>query len=334
MKQSMVDIFAELGQRLSAFGEDASSREVARQAVEANSWFTADEVLRAARALARQMLSGEALAAWLAGYPALPVGEPRGVLIVMAGNIPLVGFQDLLCVLVAGHRAVVKPSSKDSVLMRWLIAELRDIEPEIPISLFEAGDRPDAVVAMGGDDAVRTLGSMYEGVPALLRGSRWSVAVLEGGETPEQLSALADDVFAYSGLGCRNVSLVLMPEEFDITRLKNALRSYPRPINPKYANNYRQTKALLSINGAEFIDCGHCVMCEEWDFPASVSRINYGRYSSAEDISELLAAHEAEIQCIVGSIDHPRAVDFGESQSPTLTDYPDGRDTMQFLASI
>jgi hypothetical protein len=334
MKIGMVDIFAELGRRLSAFGEDASTRDVIRQAVEANPWFTADEVALAAWALAQQMFSAEALSAWLAGYPALPVTQPCSVLIVMAGNIPFVGFQDLLCVLAAGHGAVVKPSSKDSVPMRWLIAELRDIEPEIPISYFGEGERPDVVVAMGGNDSIRALGAMYEDVPALLRGSRWSVAVLGGSETPEQLSALADDIFAYSGLGCRNVSLILVPEGFDIARLENTLRSYPHPINPKYINNYRQARALLSMNGTKFTDCGHCVLCEEWDFPAAVSRINYARYSSVKEVLEWLSVHDGEIQCVVGSVDHPRAVDFGEAQSPTLTDYPDGRDTMKFLASI
>jgi hypothetical protein len=160
------------------------------------------------------------------------------------------------------------------------------------------------------------------------------VAVVEGDETPEQLSALADDIFTYSGLGCRNVSLVLVPEGFDIGRLENALRSYPQPINPKYVNNYRQVKALLYMNGATLINCGRCVLCEEWNFPAAVSRINYGRYSSAEQVSEWIATHDADIQCVVGSVGHPRAVGFGKSQSPTLTDYPDGRDTMQFLTSI
>jgi hypothetical protein len=334
MKKGMVDIFAELGRRLSAFGRDARTREVARQAVEANPWFTADEVTRAAQALAREMLSREALTVWLASYPALPVAVPRRVLIVMAGNIPFVGFQDLLCVLAASHRAVVKPSSKDGVLMRWVIAELHDIEPEIPISYFDEGERPDAVVAMGGDDAIRALSAMYEEMPILLRGSRWSVAVLGGDETAEQMGALADDIFAYSGLGCRNVSLVLVPKWFDIERLENALRSYPRPINPKYANNYRQVKALLYMNGAKFIDCGRCVLCEEWNFPAAVSRINYGQYFSAEQVAEWLAAHDTEIQCVVGNVDHPRATSFGKSQSPTLTDYPDGRDTMQFLTTI
>jgi hypothetical protein len=334
MKKGMVDIFAELGRRLSAFAEDARTGEVARQAVEANPWFTADEVMRAGWALAREMLSRKALSVWLASYPALPLPQPRRVQIVMAGNIPFVGFQDLLCVVAAGHRAVVKLSSKDSVLMGWLIAELRDIEPDIPVSLFEAGERPDAIVAMGGNDSVRALAARYGDIPALLRGSRWSVAVLWGDETPEQLSVLANDIFAYSGLGCRNVSLVLVSERFDIARLENALRSYPHPINPKYTNNYRQTKAVLSMNGTDFTDCGHCVLCEEWDFTATVSRINYGRYSSEEEVLQWLAAHDGEVQCVVGNIDHPRAVDFGKSQSPTLTDYPDGRDTMKFLAAI
>jgi hypothetical protein len=334
VKKSIVDIFALLGLRLSSLGGDVSSREIVRRAVEANPWFSESEIIRAAKALVDGMLSRETLSAWLADYPALPVSQPRNVLIVMAGNIPFVGFQDLLCVLVAGHRAVVKPSSKDSVLMWWIIEQLREISPDIPISHFVEEEHPDALVAMGGDDAVGALGRQYGTIPTLLRGSRSSVAVLAGCEPPEQLTGLADDILSYSGLGCRNVSLVFVPDDLDIGALVNTLGTYHHPINPKYANNCRQIKAILYMNGAEFTDCGICVLCEEWNFPADISRINYARYSTAEDVSRWLTAHDGEIQCVVGTIDHPRAVGFGEAQYPTLFDYPDGRDTMQFLSSI
>lgn len=330
----MVDIFAELGRRLTAFGSDGRTREMARVAQLQNPWFTPREVARAARSLAGRMLSPEALADWLTHYPALPVAVPRDVLVVMAGNIPFVGFQDLLCVVASGHRALVKTSSKDSFLMSWLIDELRGITPELPVSEAGSNESPDAVIAMGGDNAVRSLGALYPGVPALLRGNRSSLAVISGNETTGQLDGLADDILSYSGLGCRNVSLVFVPDGYDTGELENALRNYRAGVNPKYLNNCRQVKATLSMNAASFIDCGHCVMCEEREFPASVSRINYTRYSSADEVSEWIADRDAGIQCVAGSIAHPRAVGFGETQSPTLRDYPDGRDTMRFLMSI
>lgn len=330
----MIDTFVELGRRLSSAGEEFLTSEVTRRAVEVNRWFTEGEIIRAARALAEEMLTREKLTAWLADYGALPVAVPRNVLIVMAGNIPFVGFGDLLCVLAAGHKAIVKPSSKDTVLMEWLVGMLRDISPTIPISFFGEGERPDAVVAMGSDSAIGALGAMYEGVPTLLRGSRWSVAVLSEETTDEQLSALADDIFAYSGLGCRNVSLVFVPEGFDIASLEKALRAYPTPPNPKLANNYRQTRAVLSMSGVSFTDCGRCVLCEEKALPARLSQINYSFYSTESEVTGWLTAHNDEIQCVVGHVTHPRAVGFGRAQSPTLTDYPDGKNTMQFLASL
>jgi hypothetical protein len=334
MKQTFVDIFAELGRRLLLLGGDTRTREIIERAVETNPWFSEGGIVRAAKALSMGMLSRQALTVWLAGYPDLPVVAPRRVLIVMAGNIPFVGFADLLCVLAAGHSAVVKTSSKDTVLVTWLIEQLYDISPTIPISYYDWRQSPDALVAMGGNDAIRSLSGRYGDIPTLLRGSRSSVAVLGGDETSEQLSALADDILSYSGLGCRNVSLVFVPVGFDIGRFANALGSYPLGVNPKYASNCRQVKAILSMKGATFTDCEYCILHKELGVPSQISQINYFPYTFQEEISRWLAAHDDEIQCVVGSIAHPRAVGFGESQSPTLVNYPDGRDTMQFLASI
>ena len=194
--KNMIETFSALGARLLGFGDDDATRAVIDSACRANGWFTPADIRRAVRAIACDMLQREKLEAWLADYPALPVAEPRRVLVVMAGNIPLVGFFDLLCVLVSGHGCLVKPSAKDSVLMEHVVGLLREIDPSAPVRLHDGTSPVDAVIATGSDNANRYFRAHYAGIPSLLRGSRQSVAVLSGRETPEQLAGLADEAAA------------------------------------------------------------------------------------------------------------------------------------------
>ena len=182
MKDTL-DLFSALGDRLKDFGGDAASRQVAERACRANGWFTPAEVCRAVRTLSRDMLQRPKLERWLAAYPALPAARPLDVLVVMAGNIPLVGFFDLLCVVVAGHRCLVKPSAKDTVLVEYVVGLLREIDPAVPVSFCDGTAPAEAVIATGGDNANRCFRARYAGIPALLRGHRQSVAVLSGRET-------------------------------------------------------------------------------------------------------------------------------------------------------
>lgn len=322
-----IELFSELGRRLERFGEDTASRKVIARACGANGWFTPAEVRRAARALATEMLTEERLRGWLAAYP-LPVAQVRNVLVIMAGNIPFVGFFDLLCVMAAGHRCLVKPSAKDRVLMKHIVAQLLDIEPKARVSLYDGTQPVDAVIATGSDNANRHFRAQYAGIPALLRGSRQSVAVLSGRETPEQLRGLADDIWAYSGLGCRSVSLLFLPEGYE-PKLEMP------DVNPKYTNNYRQEKALCEMTGTPYMDFGCAVAVEQRAFPAALSRIAYSRYGTTEEVAEWLAEHDDELQCVVTTLlPHSRRVDFGRAQSPGLTDWPDDRDVLEFLCGL
>lgn len=210
-------------------------------------------------AIADDMLRRDRLETWLAPYP-VPVAVPRRVLVVMAGNIPLVGFFDLLCVLAAGHRCLVKPSAKDRVLTEYVVGMLRELDPEVPVGFYDGSSPVDAVIATGSDNANRYFRTQYAGIPALLRGSRQSVAVLSGRETEAQLEGLADDIWAYSGLGCRRVSLLFVPEGYD-------LRLRMPAVNEKYRNNYRQQKALLTMTGRPFRDLGSAVCRRRAGFP-------------------------------------------------------------------
>lgn len=326
--KNAIDLFSELGVRLRGFGGDDVTRAVVNAACRANGWFTPAEVRRAVGAIARDMLNREKLETWLADYPAVPVVAPRRVLVVMAGNIPLVGFFDLLCTVVSGHRCLIKPSTKDSVLMEYIVALLRDIDDSAPVEFYDGASPVDAVIATGSDNANRYFRARYAGIPSLLRGSRQSAAVLSGDETPEQLAGLADDIWAYSGLGCRSVSLLFLPEGYEPTL------QMP-PVNDKYKNNYLQARALLAMQGHPFLDLGAAVAVEQRAFPTALSQISYTHYKTPDEVAGWLAMHDDELQCVVTEcLPHSRRAAFGCAQSPALTDYPDNRDVIAWLTAL
>lgn len=184
------------------------------------------------------------------------------------------------------------------------------------------------MIATGSDNANRYFRAQYAGIPALLRGSRQSVAVLSGRETPEQLRGLADDIWAYSGLGCRSVSLLFLPEGYE-PKLEMP------DVNPKYINNYRQEKALCEMSEPPYVDFGRAVAVEQREFPAALSRIAFVRYKTPEEVTAWLTQHDNELQCVVTTLlPHSRRVDFGRAQSPSLTDWPDDRDVLEFLCGL
>lgn len=322
-----IALFSELGDRLRGFGEDSRSQEAIGRACHANAWFSPEDIRRAVATVADRMLQPDLLAAWLADYPA-PSNAPKRVLVVMAGNIPLVGFFDLLCVVASGNRCLIKPSAKDTVLMAYVADLLREIEPQVPLAFDDGLEPVDAVIATGSDNAKRYFQARYADVPTLLRGHRQSVAVLSGGEAPEQLTGLADDIWAYSGLGCRNVSMIIAPYAHE-------MQLQIRDVSCKYLNNYKQEKALLVMAGQPFQDLGGALLVEQRDFPSTLSRIAVWRYETLDEVYTWLAEHDDELQCVVSEcVTHSRRVDFGAAQRPSLTDYPDDRDVMAFLAGL
>ena len=329
--KSRVEIFSELGARLAEFGSDEASRSALVRAVAANEWFTVRDVNYAVKAACSEMLDAEKVENWLSHYPFAGQHEPKRVAIIMAGNIPLVGFFDLMCVIANGDTPYVKPSSKDRALMEYVVQLLREIEPSLCIEQYVEGAEYDAVIATGGDSANLYFRTAFAGIPALLRGSRHSVAVLSGRENKADFELLAEDVFTHSGLGCRNVSLIFVPKGF-----KPCLRAREKSL--AYHNNYLQCRALLTMQGVKFEDLGEAVMVRSKvaEFPRFLSQINVVEYTSLEELKQWLAEHDEELQCVVSEIEgvHSRQVSIGKAQMPTLFDYADERDTMQFLASI
>lgn len=344
-KEQIIQTFVTLGERLEHFGSEPISRQAMARAIEDNSWFSEVEICHAIDALRTQMLDREHLRGWLDSYPTLPVATPRNILVVMAGNIPLVGFFDLLCVVASGNRCLVKPSSKDRALMQYVIDRLIDIEPQALVEIFDGRQTPDAVIATGGDNAVRHFRAKYGSLPMLLRGSRASVAILSGAESADELSLLCEDICIYSGLGCRNISLIFVPEGYDTSDLERSLRAH-RVTCTGYLNNYRQQRAILTMSGVAHTDLGHSLLVAERAFSTAISQINITNYKSFTEIVEWLSLHDEEIQCVACNnskfiTPHTthcapllRATHLGHTQHPTLTDYPDATDVMRWVGNV
>lgn len=333
------DIFSLLGERLSGFGETPESVVVIEKACEKNPWFTTGDITEAVHAIRDEMLRAELIEPWLNKYK--PDAAAKKVGVIMAGNIPLVGFFDMMCVLASGHACYVKPSSKDTALMVYVISLLKeiwsDIETNVP--LYYYNDQPiDAVIATGSDNSNRYFKSMFGDIPSVLRGSRYSAAILTGNETKAQLDGLAKDIFMYSGLGCRNVCKLFVPLGYDLSKLVDQLSDY-KNINPKYLNNLKQRIAVLAMNDENIYRGGHFILREDDGFPVAISEITYARYASIHSAIKWLKSNDSKIQCVVCDTENieelpPRAISFGRSQYPGLSDYPDDIDIMDFLSSL
>lgn len=321
---AVVEMFVELGSRLRGFGGDEASREVMQRAMAQNAWFTEGDILRAVGAIRSEMLDRGKLSAWLARYT--PTLAPQRVAIIMAGNIPLVGFFDLLCVLCSGHKAYVKPSSKDRVMMEYVVDLLRDINPNVEIHAYDKDTKYDMAIATGGDEANVYFRTHFEGTRHLLRGSRHSVAVLDGEESAEELQGLVEDITSYSGLGCRSVSMLFLPEGYELRLAKSEAQ------NPKLRNNVAQRRALYTLQHRAYSDYGAFLATEGAAFPNSLAEVTVCRYSDLEEVRGWIREHREELQCVVSHLDIEGCVPFGRAQYPQLSDYADGVDTMQFLA--
>ena len=324
--EKMIEIFSELDKRLEHFGEEHSSQEVMRRAIEENEWFTRKDILLAIKAIREEFLDTDKLRQWATNYhPHLP----RRVAIIMAGNIPLVGFYDLMCVLMAGHTALVKPSSKDRVLTQYIIEQLLSIEPSMPILDYTEESAIDMAIATGGDQAAKHFSTRYANLPTIIRGSRHSLALLNGNENEEEIEALCRDISSYNGLGCRSISLIMLPTG---VALPQALQQGVSSPSDMHRANYRHTKAMRTMLSQPFQDADGYIFVEEPNFSDCISQINILRYDSLSEAEQWIHSNDNKIQCIVTNlISHPRRVAFGRAQYPTLWDVADGLDVMNFL---
>ncbi|WP_019948886.1 acyl-CoA reductase [Hymenobacter aerophilus] len=332
--------FVALGQRLTALLSPAQADELADLCARArnnNPWFDAPNVRAAIEGIA-QMLQQEPLRLWAGRYRPEPDPTPRLVGVVMAGNIPLVGFHDALCVLLSGHQLLAKLSSDDTVLMRWILNELTTLEPRFAeaVQLVERLNAADAFIATGSDNTARYFEYYFSKKPHIIRRNRTSLAVLTGRETPHELGLLGEDIFRYYGLGCRNVSKVYAPVGYDFPLLLDALQPWQHVLqHNRYQNNYDYNKSILLVNAAPHLDSGFLLLTESARLVSPISVLHFGTYATEVDLVDQLTDVAAQTQCIVsGGGQYAGSFAFGQAQHPGLADYADGIDTMAFLADL
>ncbi|MFN4285867.1 MAG: acyl-CoA reductase [Lacibacter sp.] len=334
--QQRIEILEKLGHYLAAAASDTPPADWAaamQQAYIKNNWFLPEFQQQAVRQLATHFLQGQALRNWIQQYQLSNTVAPRTVGIVMAGNIPLVGFHDFLCVFISGHRQIIKLSSKDDVLLRHLVEIMISWEPEVAswVSFAEMLKNCDAYIATGSDNSARYFDYYFGRYPSIIRRNRTSVAVLTGRETPEQLDALADDIMLYFGLGCRNVTQVYVPEGYNFQPLLHALRKYSYFFDHhKYRSNYDYQLAIYIMNNRFYMTNDCIVLIENTDHFSPIGTLHYQYYAGAPEILAASLRQQQQVQAVVGAGGLP----FGAAQQPSLTDYADGVDVMAFLQSL
>ncbi|MGB2363716.1 MAG: acyl-CoA reductase [Flavobacteriales bacterium] len=296
-----------------------------------NGWFTSSNIRSSISAICNNLSSAK-LSSWLSSY-SIPIEAKKNVSIIMAGNIPLVGFNDFLCVLMSGHRAIIKLSSKDNRLFLPIIEELIKIEPRFKddIKLVEKVENFDAVIATGSNESFKHFEYYFKDYPTLLRKSRTSVAILTGEESLDERKALANDIFLYYGLGCRNVTKLYVPKNYDLNLLFEVFFEYQDVVlNNKYANNYDYYRAIYMMGKHNILENGFLILKEDKALHSPVAVLNYEYYDEKESLALQLDELKEDIQCIVGKDYIP----FGKAQQPDLEDYADGVDTLRFLEAI
>lgn len=298
-----------------------------------NGWFTKENILFAIESWG-VLLTQENLESWLSFYQ-LDDNKHKTVALIMAGNIPLVGFHDFLCVLLSGNKALIKLSSNDSVLFPFIVKYLIHVEPFLKSEILITEGKLenfDAVIATGSNNTSRYFEHYFGHKPNVIRKNRNSVAVLTGNESKEQLKALGEDIFRYYGLGCRSVSKLFVPKDYNFDTFFEAIYKFNPIINQaKYANNYDYNKAVYLMSEFKILENGFLMLKEDSSYSSPIATLFYEQYGSLSDLKQHLKKESEKIQCVVADGYFDNAVKFGQTQKPSLTDYADGIDTVEFL---
>lgn len=302
----------------------------------ANAWFTVEEVQKAVKSLAA-MLNDHDLDLWFDGIEINP--NPKNVGLILAGNIPLVGFHDVMCVLATGNVAQIKLSSSDNKLLPFVLNYLIGLLPEFKsrIIFTEQLKNFDSVIATGSNNTSRYFEYYFGKVPNIIRKNRNSVAVLTGKETEEEIKALGHDIFDYFGMGCRSISKIFIPKTYDIKSFFEPLEEFQPIINHfKYNNNYDYNKSIYLVNQQKHFDNGFLLLKEDEGLTSPLAVLFYETYDTLAEVGEKLNQQQENIQCVVGNItlSNLTVISFGQSQHPKLWDYADNVDTIKFLNGI
>ncbi len=325
------DLLVRLGAYLQA--NDEKWQAVKHKAYSENQWFIPEFIELAAKNIAQNFLQPHQLEQLIERYQ-LPIenAHPQKIGIVMAGNIPLVGFHDLLCVFMSGHFAFIKPSSKDQVLIRHLVQKLSEWDEQVKlyITISEMIKNCDAYIATGSNNSSRYFEYYFGKYPSIIRKNRTSVAILTGKESKEDLEKLADDIYQFFGLGCRNVTKIFVPKNYDFVELLSAFKKYNYLADHnKYKNNYDYNLAIHILNKQYYMSNESILLIENQSPFSPVGQLHYEYYDS-EDAAREGLKKDQNIQAVVGKND----IDFGGAQCPAICDYADGVDTMAFLRSL
>lgn len=301
-----------------------------------NGWFTPEQVYFAVESWAKA-LREDNLNKWLSAYDLSEV-KPRTVGLILAGNIPLVGFHDFLSVLITGHKVLVKASSNDQHLLAFLADYLISIEPKLSYYIsFTDGklENFDAIIATGSNNTARYFEFYFKDKPSIIRKNRNSVAVLNGNESHEDLVNLGEDIFRYFGLGCRNVSKLFVPKDYNFDAFFKAIYEYKDVIfYEKYSNNYDYNKAVFLMSNFKLLDNEFLTLKEDTSYASPISSVFYEYYEGIADLQKRLESESDQIQCVVSNNLIPNSIPFGQTQQPKLWDYADNVDTLQFLISL
>jgi hypothetical protein len=351
LQKSKITAFVELGKFLAQFSFNknkpqenvllndrfyTSFEELLALSQSHNGWFTQEQVYFALQSWAKA-LKEENLTKWLSNYDFSNVQSKR-VGLILAGNIPLVGFHDFLCVLISGHKAMVKTSSNDQHLIKFLANYLTSVEEGLnDFITFTEGKLEgfDAVIATGSNNTARYFDYYFKDKPAIIRKNRNSVAVLTGTESKEELTLLGEDIFRYFGLGCRNVSKLFVPKGYTFDAFFEAIFPYQDVIQyEKYANNYDYNKAVFLMSNFRLWDNGFLTLKEDTNYSSPISSVFYEFYNDIEEVKNRLETEKEQIQCIVSKGVTINSIPFGQTQQPELWDYADGVDTLAFLMKL
>ena len=343
--------FIELGKFLSQFSEDNSQKndsvlnnnlfyddfqDLIKLSQSHNGWYTPQNVYFAIQSWANA-LTEENLQKWLSNYNFSNI-KPKQVGIILAGNIPLVGFHDFLSVLISGHSVLVKTSSNDQKLLPFLVKYLVSINSDFENKItFVEGklENFDAVIATGSNNTARYFEYYFKDKPSIIRKNRNSIAVLDGSESKDQMIALGEDIFRYFGLGCRNVSKLFIPKKYNFDQFFNGMFPYQDVIKyEKYANNYDYNKAVFLMSNFKLLDNEFLTIKEDLSYSSPIASVFYEYYDDLETLKTKLETEKDQIQCIVSNNLIENSIAFGQTQQPNLWDYADNVDTLEFLMPI
>ncbi|AMA49059.1 MULTISPECIES: acyl-CoA reductase [Flavobacterium] len=301
-----------------------------------NGWFTPEQVYFSIQSWA-DALTEENLIQWLAPY-SYNEKNPKTIALILAGNIPLVGFHDFISVLLSGNKVLAKLSSNDQKLLPFLANYLKAVEPKLKNRILfteEKLENFDAVIATGSNNTARYFEYYFRNKPSIIRKNRNSVAILDGNENKENLFLLGEDIFRYFGLGCRNVSKIFIPKDYDFKLFFEAIYPYGEIIHyEKYANNYDYNKAVFLMSLFKILDNEFLTLKEDTSYASPISSLFYEYYEDLEEIKNRLINDQDLIQCIVSNQLVENSIPFGQTQKPKLWDYADNIDTIAFLNSL